>query len=111
MTIAIKRQLDSIDKRLKKLNLDNMKLVLDTYLNIDADNNEMYYVLKVVDRYNNIVEQTDKIYDRPAKYIEEYADKYNLTPQLDFYEIKGDKLVLKNDIENLDKQIDVIIEE
>lgn len=111
MTLAIKRQLDSIDKRIKRLNLDNMKLVLNTYINIDADNNELYYILRVLDKNNNIVEQTDKIYDKPAKYIEEYTDKYNIAPQLDFYEIKGDKIVLKNDIENLDRQIEVIIEE
>jgi len=110
MTIAIKRQLESINKRIHKLNLDNMQLVLDTIIDIDSDYSNLYYKIKVLDRYNNVVEQTDYIYDRPAKYINDFVERYNLAPKLDYYEvINGDLKYIPTILEQ--EQIDVKIVE
>ena len=68
-----------------------MQLVLDTIIDIDSDYSNLYYKIKVLDRYNNVVEQTDYICDSPAKYINNFVERYNLTPKLDYYKvIKGD---------------------
>lgn len=90
MTLTIKRQLDSICKRINKLNLDNMQLILEENIVI-GEPTEIYFIVKVLDRYNNIVEQSDKIYDAPRVIIQEYADKYNLDPKLEFKKYETNK--------------------
>lgn len=87
--VDVKTRVNNIFKRMDKLDLSSLKVILDFIS--DLDNNTLYYVIKVVDKSNKVI-QSDTIYDTPREFIDRYTDKYNQIPRLDFYNIVNGKL-------------------
>ena len=87
--INISQRVNNIFKRMDTLDLSNLKVILDFIS--DLDNNRLYYVIKVVDKYNKVI-QSDTIYGTPRDFINKYTEKYNQIPRLDFYNIVNGKL-------------------
>lgn len=93
--INTNKKLDAILKRIDKLNVSGLQLILEMITDINNDNVELYFCIKVLDRYNRVI-QEDKITNTPKEYIEKYIDKYNLTPIMKVYRKENNKLINGN---------------
>lgn len=93
--INTNKKLDAILKRIDKLNVSGLQLILEMITDINNDNVELYFCIKVLDRYNRVI-QEDKITNTPKEYIEKYIDKYNLTPIMKVYRKENNKLINEN---------------
>lgn len=84
--LFIKNKLDSINKRLNQLNNSNNRIILEFITNFDNNNSELYHIIKVVNRFNEIIYSVE-VKDKPSKYIDDLIDKYRCNVDLEFYNI------------------------
>lgn len=84
--LFIKNKLDSINKRLNQLNNSNNRIILEFITNFDNNNSELYHIIKVVNRFNEVIYSVE-VKDKPSKYIDDLIDKYRCNVDLEFYNI------------------------
>ena len=58
------KKIDDIFKRVDKLNLKGLQLVLDMITDLESDTPNLYHKIKILDRYNNVV--NDKLVYLPT---------------------------------------------
>lgn len=85
-----KYKLDKIIDRINKLNIEGIKVILDMI--VDTDKGIMYFKIKAVNRFNEIIEQED-FTDIPREYLDKYYDKYKTIASVDIYKIINGKMI------------------
>lgn len=88
-----KSRLDNINKRLKILKDSNNRIVLECITNFEDNKSELYHILKVVNRFNEVIEIVEIQDDKPSKYIDKLSDKYNCNIDLEFYNIVNNQKI------------------
>ena len=101
MQINYNKRIKDIFKRIDTLNMQGLQLVLDMITDLESDKPCLYYKIKLLDKHNKVIIEED-IQDTPREYIDKYADKYNLQPRLDFYNVVNGKLVYQPRLAELD---------
>jgi len=84
--LFIKNRLNSINKRIKQLDDSNYRIILECITNLEGNNSELYHIIKVVNRFNEVIYSVD-VKDKPSKYIDDLSDKYRCKIDLEFYNI------------------------
>lgn len=110
MQVNYNKKIDDIFKRIDSLNAKGLQLVLDMISDLESDKPCLYHKIKVLDKHNKVI-QEDDIKGTPREYIEQYIDKYNLQPRLDFYNVVNGKLVYQPTIaerENLKNDTEIV---
>ncbi len=85
--LFIKNRLNTIDKKLKLLKDKNNRIILEFITNLENNNSELYHILKVVDRDNEVLYSKEIRNDKPSKYISDVIDKYKCNVDIEFYDI------------------------
>ena len=85
--LFIKNRLNSINKRIKQLDDSNYRIILECITNLEGNNSELYHIIKVVNRFNEVIYSVDVKDDKPSKYIDDLSDKYRCKIDLEFYNI------------------------
>ena len=91
--LFIKNRLDTINKRLKHLDNSNYRIVLECISNLEGTNSELYHKIRVVNRFNEVIELIDVSDDKPSKYLDRLSDKYRCKIDLEFYDIVDNQKV------------------
>lgn len=88
--ISTKKQVQDLFKRLDKLDTKGIKVMLDMITDLDESN--IYFTIKAVDRYNNVIEQ-ETFSDIPREYLDRYMQKYNKTAEVQVYKKVNGELI------------------
>lgn len=84
--------INKIQQRLTNLDNSNNKIILEVITDLESKQGNISYILKVVNRTNEILYQ-EEIIGVPREYITRAINKYNCKVELDFYNIINGKKV------------------
>ena len=89
--LAIKSKLDKLNSRLTTLSNKNNKIIVEYYLDLESEDANIWFIVKVVDRLNKTIESTSKLGttgDNSLKNnIHKYLNKYNCCIEWLFYNV------------------------
>ena len=81
------------------LDNSNNKIVIEYYLDLDSVDANIWFIVKVLDKYNNVIETTSKVGttgDNSLKNnLHKYIDKYKCCIEWVFYNVVDGKATIK----------------